>query len=304
MTSIFRFRPFSCGIALATVILAGGSANAQRFHVSPPHVNIPSHSSGHPQGSGGGFGLTGPMTGGNYAQQGSLGLTNPNSGGNYALGTTAPGTFTNITSGSPTPFTNTYNPAAGGRGLSYGNNGLSNYSSNSIDAGAFVQQPQQGFYQQPQQGFYQQPQQGVYQQPQPGYAQQYAAYDPQTQQTMYQQIQPTSYVATATQPYQIPAGYQGSPAGSVISYGGANYLIGGDGTMTAYSGATPATTSYTPTSTAPGSGSGFSPATSGKRRRGNGAADTGPALSDSRGLREFRPGFNDHLCRCQLHPRQ
>ena len=33
------------------------------------------------------------------------------------------------------------------------------------------------------------------------------------------------------QRYQVPAGYESSAAGSVISYGGASYVISGDGTM-------------------------------------------------------------------------
>jgi hypothetical protein len=39
------------------------------------------------------------------------------------------------------------------------------------------------------------------------------------------------------QRYQMPAGYEGSAVGSVISYGGASYVVAGDGTMTAYAGA-------------------------------------------------------------------
>jgi hypothetical protein len=39
----------------------------------------------------------------------------------------------------------------------------------------------------------------------------------------------------SNQPYQVPAGFEGSPAGSVIDYGGNNYVIQGDGTMLAVS---------------------------------------------------------------------
>jgi hypothetical protein len=76
---------------------------------------------------------------------------------------------------------------------------------------------------------YQRPQPGYYQRPQPGYYQQ-----PQ---------QPASGPAWA-QRYQLPAQYAGTAPGSVVSYGGANYIVGNDGTMTAYSGPaqTPATT--------------------------------------------------------------
>ena len=36
---------------------------------------------------------------------------------------------------------------------------------------------------------------------------------------------------TAPQRYQIPAGYEAYGPGTLINYGGANYVIGGDGTM-------------------------------------------------------------------------
>jgi len=43
------------------------------------------------------------------------------------------------------------------------------------------------------------------------------------------------YQPSGGQRYQVPAGYQGSAAGSVIDYGGAAYTAAGDGTMTSYS---------------------------------------------------------------------
>ncbi|HKM52307.1 MAG TPA: hypothetical protein VJY33_02795 [Isosphaeraceae bacterium] len=133
----------------------------------------------------------------------------------------------------------------------------------------YYQQPQQGYYQQPQQNYYQQPQQGYYQQPQQGYYQQpqQTAYQPSDGQryqlpagyqgyaagsvinyggatytvagdgTMtpaaggYQQQAAVSQ-PIAPQRYQIPAGYEAYGPGTLINYGGANYVIGGDGTMT------------------------------------------------------------------------
>ena len=135
----------------------------------------------------------------------------------------------------------------------------------------YYQQPQQGYYQQPQQGYYQQPQQGYYQQPQQGYYQQpqQTAYQPSDGQryqlpagyqgyaagsvinyggatytvagdgTMtpaaggYQQQAAVSQ-PIAPQRYQIPAGYEAYGPGTLINYGGANYVIGGDGTMSPY----------------------------------------------------------------------
>ena len=34
-----------------------------------------------------------------------------------------------------------------------------------------------------------------------------------------------------SQPYQVPAGYEGYGAGTLVTYGGYNYVIQGDGTM-------------------------------------------------------------------------
>ena len=75
--------------------------------------------------------------------------------------------------------------------------------------GGPVQQPQQGYYQTPGQGYYQTPQQGYYRQPQ----------------------QPATGPAPG-QRYQIPAQFAGTAPGSVIAYGGADYVVGNDGTMT------------------------------------------------------------------------
>ena len=70
-------------------------------------------------------------------------------------------------------------------------------------------------YQQPQQGYYpqQQPQQGYYPQQQP-------------QQRYYPQQQPA-----AAQRYQLPTQYAGTAPGSTVAYGGANYVVNADGTM-------------------------------------------------------------------------
>ena len=81
------------------------------------------------------------------------------------------------------------------------------------------QQPRPGYYpQQPQQGYYpqQQPQQGYYppQQPPQGY------YPPQQPQ------QPAM-----AQRYRLPTQYAGATPGTAISYGGANYVVNADGTI-------------------------------------------------------------------------
>ena len=39
------------------------------------------------------------------------------------------------------------------------------------------------------------------------------------------------YAQVPGQPYQIPAGYEGYSAGTLITYGGANYVIQDNGTM-------------------------------------------------------------------------
>jgi hypothetical protein len=48
--------------------------------------------------------------------------------------------------------------------------------------------------------------------------------------TTYVSPPATTYVPTV-QRYLVPPEYAGTPAGSVINYGGANYVINGDGTM-------------------------------------------------------------------------
>ena len=41
----------------------------------------------------------------------------------------------------------------------------------------------------------------------------------------------TAHAQVAGQPYQVPAGYEQYGAGTLIAYGGSNYVISGDGTM-------------------------------------------------------------------------
>ncbi len=41
----------------------------------------------------------------------------------------------------------------------------------------------------------------------------------------------TTHAQVPGQPYQVPAGYEGYSAGTLINYGGANYVIQGNGTM-------------------------------------------------------------------------
>jgi len=92
---------------------------------------------------------------------------------------------------------------------------------------------------QPQAGPAYYPQGGpVYQQPQPGYNQRY-----------YQRPQQPASGPAVAQRYQLPAQFAGTAPGSVVSYGGANYIVGNDGTMTAYSG-----TAQTPANTRPAAG--------------------------------------------------
>jgi len=49
-------------------------------------------------------------------------------------------------------------------------------------------------------------------------------------------VTPPTYVQTTAQRYYVPAEYAGTPAGSVINYGGINYVVNGDGTMSPYGG--------------------------------------------------------------------
>ncbi len=100
-------------------------------------------------------------------------------------------------------------PSTGGNSSLAGRQTATSFTNSAYNGGNF---PQGGYSQQPQQGYYQQPQQGYYQQP-----------------------QQTAYQPSDGQRYQLPAGYQGYAAGSVINYGGATYTVAGDGTMTTYS---------------------------------------------------------------------
>lgn len=47
-------------------------------------------------------------------------------------------------------------------------------------------------------------------------------------------VSPSSSVARGPLVYQLPTEYSGAPTGSVIRYGGANYISNGDGTMSPY----------------------------------------------------------------------
>jgi len=76
---------------------------------------------------------------------------------------------------------------------------------------------------------------GYYPQGNPGYQQPYRqGYYPQQQpqQGYYPQQQPAT-----TQRYQLPAQYAGATPGSSVSYGGANYVVNADGTMSPGGGA-------------------------------------------------------------------
>lgn len=83
--------------------------------------------------------------------------------------------------------------------------------------GYYPQQPLQGYY--PQQSFY--PQRGYYTQP---------GYYPQQPQQGYYAPQPPQQPASA-QRYQLPAQFAGTAQGTIISYGGVNYVVNADGTM-------------------------------------------------------------------------
>jgi hypothetical protein len=48
-----------------------------------------------------------------------------------------------------------------------------------------------------------------------------------------------------SQPYQVPAGYEGYGAGTLVAYSGFNYVIQGDGTMQLSSPSAPCTQSST-----------------------------------------------------------
>jgi hypothetical protein len=61
-------------------------------------------------------------------------------------------------------------------------------------------------------------------------------YRPQRQFYYNSYYQPPQQGYVAGQRYQIPAGYEAYGPGTTISYGGANYVIGADGTMVASTG--------------------------------------------------------------------
>jgi len=109
--------------------------------------------------------------------------------------------------------------------------------------GAYYGDNNQGYYQPQPTGAYYQPQPtGAYYQPQPTGA----YYQPQQQVTG----------PIAGQAYQVPAEYANTAPGYVITYGGANYLVGDGGTMTPYSGpvSQPATSTTDTTTTAAATG--------------------------------------------------
>lgn len=104
-----------------------------------------------------------------------------------------------------------------------GFNNPSNFNSGGL-ANAFGGQP---LYQpSPSQG-YQQPQYQGYQPPYQGY---------QEPQGYQQPTQTASGGPIAGQAYQVPAQYANHPAGSVVTWGAYRYRLGGDGTMTWYTG--------------------------------------------------------------------
>jgi hypothetical protein len=211
--------------AAVGIMLASSSPALAQFrlpHISPPHIQAPqprpTMTPSHPRGGGGGgggFGLTGP-TGANVASN-ATNYQNPNqwrpnqpsTTGGYGL--TGP-TGANVVSNA----TNYQNP---GQGLF--NQPPMSFSGN----GYYYPQGGAGFLPGPgyipQQPYYQPQQQVNYQQPQPGYYQQ-----PQ---------QDVAYPQGGGQRFQIPQGYEGYAAGSVINYGGMAYTAAGDGTMTTYS---------------------------------------------------------------------
>jgi len=244
MTTTFSFPKLAFGFALAATLVSGSTAHAW---FGPPHISLPRPSAPHvqqqPHGQArppqGGMGRTPP--------QGGLNLADPMSSANSnVLGQSAHPSFTQSTTNPnfTSPSNAGYNPASNGTMSSSVGNGApfvtnSAYGGGYFPQGGYSQQPQQGYYQQPQQGYGQQPQQGYYQQPQQGY-------DPQ--------IQQTSMTVGGGQRYQIPAGYEAYGPGSPISYGGANYVINGDGTMTSDTGPAQVAANIQGASTGPVSG--------------------------------------------------
>ena len=238
----------SCSAICAS--LAGGSAAQAQRHSAPVYVQAPAQNRPAQPGWGQGR-LAQPGWG-----SGRLSNTDRSavlSNVNAQSGTMNPG-FTpnynphaavlsnaNAQSGAMNPgFTPNYNPGSGAGIYNANQNApmqFGNAMSSGVGAfqgGGYSQQPQQPYFQQPQQGYYQQPQQGYGQQPQQGY-------DQQPQQGYYQrgydqQPQQQASVTGGGQRYQIPAGYEAYGPGTTISYGGANYVVGGDGTMAASAG--------------------------------------------------------------------
>jgi len=228
MTTTFSFPKLAYGFALAATLVSGGTAHAQfRLpHISAPRPSVP-HVQQQPRGPANTSGETSRMF------DGSLGQNTKVSQG---VGSFSPSATPNF----PTNFSNGgNNPWSNGTTSAFVGNAASNFPTGAYDAGYFPQggynpQPQQGYYQQPQQGYGQQPQQGYYQQPQQGY-------DQQPQQGYYQrgydqQPQQQASVTGGGQLYQIPAGYAAYGPGTTINYGGASYVVGGDGTMTPAAG--------------------------------------------------------------------
>lgn len=136
---------------------------------------------------------------------------------------------------------NVGNQLTGQPNYSYGNQPYNPYLGGQGGYGQPGYYPRQGapFYQQPyRQGYV--PQQGYGPQgygPQQGYGQQ-QGYGPQgyVPQQGYYAPQPTQQPVTTAQRYQIPAQYAGAAPGSSVSYGGANYVINTDNTMSPYTG--------------------------------------------------------------------
>jgi len=204
----------SCSAICAS--LAGGSEALAQRGAAPVHIQAPVRNQAPaqnraPQLQRGGGGLGGaPMRD----------RTAIISNANVQSGAMNPGLTSNYNTGSGAGIYNPNQNAA----MQFGNamsSGVGAYQ------GGGYQQPQQPYYQQPQQGYSQQPQQDYSQQPQQGYYQR--GYDQQPQQQI-------SMSVGGGQRYQLPAGYEAYGPGTTISYGGANYVIGDDGTMAASAG--------------------------------------------------------------------
>lgn len=212
-------------VSVAVSALAGPSARAQHMpHIPPPQHHVPSPGPGRVQP---GFGLTDGMSGANttvnrpqvtFGGGGNQGFN----GGGMQPGFRPQGNGMNVANpmvAQPGPSFNGFGNGGANGGYGYPVNSFINQNpvaGGGYGGGNYVNQG----------GQFDQSQQGYYPPNQPGY---------------YQQQQAAPYVANGGQAYQIPAGYAGSPAGSVINYGGASYVLGGDGTMSPYSGAVAST---------------------------------------------------------------